>query len=173
MKVHHKLSAVVLIALTLFVVTPTAAMADVRWPVLRSGSSGIDVRTLQHLLRERNADRSAAGDTGTLRVDGRFGDATRRAVRELQRYKGLTVDGIVGPKTWAALARPVRRGESGEDVYTLQQQLRFNAYALTVDGRFGAATERTVRRAQRDTGLAVDGIARTNLWRELVGRNGD
>ena len=166
--------AVLLVLLTLMVVVPAAAAsASTTWPIMRTGDKGVDVRTVQHLLRQRNADRSPAGDTGSLRVDGTFGTATRRAVKELQRFKGLTVDGVVGRETWRALARPVRRGDAGEDVYALQEQLRHNAYAVTVDGRFGAATERAIRQVQADAGLEVDGIAHRSTWRALIGRSGD
>ncbi len=34
---------------------------------------------------------------------GRFGSRTRRAVQAFQRHDHLTVDGVVGPQTWAAL----------------------------------------------------------------------
>lgn len=60
-------------------------------PVLRQGSTGPAVRTLQELLG--------------VTVDGDFGPLTDRAVRDFQQANGLTVDGVVGPATWAALER--------------------------------------------------------------------
>lgn len=63
-------------------------------PVLRNGSRGEYVRELQQLL-------SAAGFA--CKIDGVFGAETRSAVRTYQAVAGLSVDGIVGPKTWAEL----------------------------------------------------------------------
>jgi peptidoglycan hydrolase-like protein with peptidoglycan-binding domain len=37
-------------------------------------------------------------------IDGTFGPKTRRTVKKFQRASGLKPDGIVGPKTIAALA---------------------------------------------------------------------
>ncbi|RFA31338.1 peptidoglycan-binding protein [Alkalilimnicola ehrlichii] len=53
----------------------------------------------------------------------------------------------------------LRRGDSGDAVANLQRQLQSQGFALTVDGRFGPATEATVRAYQQREGLAVDGIA--------------
>ena len=38
-------------------------------------------------------------------ADGKYGNITMREVRKFQRAQGLVVDGICGPKTWAALDR--------------------------------------------------------------------
>lgn len=38
-----------------------------------------------------------------LVVDGIFGPNTAYAVREHQRRQNLTIDGVVGPATWASL----------------------------------------------------------------------
>jgi len=66
--------------------------ADQSEPVLRLGSTGLPVRRLQSRM-------SAVGfDTGG--VDGRFSPKTEAAVKDLQQRSHLTVDGIVGKKTW-------------------------------------------------------------------------
>jgi peptidoglycan hydrolase-like protein with peptidoglycan-binding domain len=45
-----------------------------------------------------------------LAVDGVFGPRSARVARRFQREKGLIVDGLVGPQTWAAAWRlPVTR----------------------------------------------------------------
>ncbi|MFH2137930.1 MAG: peptidoglycan-binding domain-containing protein [Candidatus Omnitrophota bacterium] len=36
-------------------------------------------------------------------IDGRLGDKTKKAIREFQRVNELTIDGVVGPKTWEIL----------------------------------------------------------------------
>ncbi|MGD1712141.1 peptidoglycan-binding domain-containing protein [Dapis sp. BLCC M172] len=64
-------------------------------PTLYFGSTGEDVEYLQKWL-------NAAG-FGSLVVDGIFGVATEEAVKKFQKYYGLTVDGIVGPQSWAKL----------------------------------------------------------------------
>ena len=63
---------------------------------LRKGSKGADVVYLQQLL-------NAAGCTPQIEADGIFGSATQAAVMAYQVGHGLSVDGVVGPMTWAAL----------------------------------------------------------------------
>ena len=74
------------------------------WPgvYLRQGSTGSNVSALQRLL---NNARNTYTQLPLLRVDGVFGANTNNSVRLFQRAVGLTVDGIVGPATWNALAR--------------------------------------------------------------------
>ena len=44
-------------------------------------------------------------------VDGIFGQKTKKAVKQLQALKGLTQDGIVGPRTWDALLGDFNPGD--------------------------------------------------------------
>ena len=62
--------------------------------LLKKGSTGAGVLTLQRRLRERG---------WKLDADGEFGAVTDRVVRGFQADKQLEVDGEVGPRTWAAL----------------------------------------------------------------------
>ena len=61
---------------------------------LRIGSTGAEVKELQELLNLAGA---------SLNVDGVFGNDTYNAVISFQAVHDLTIDGIVGPKTWDAL----------------------------------------------------------------------
>lgn len=65
-------------------------------PLLRRGSVGLDVETLQRALK-------SAG-LYSLAIDTVFGAGTEQAVRAFQKKNLLTVDGLVGKRTWAALA---------------------------------------------------------------------
>ena len=79
-------------------VATATATAAVR-PTLRLGARGGAVVTLQQRLAALHYfDVSAA--------DGMFGQNTYHAVIAFQKVQGLGRDGIVGPATWAKLARP-------------------------------------------------------------------
>ncbi len=62
---------------------------------LRNGSKGTQVKVLQFLLNEFGYDCGEA--------DGIFGKKTTAAVKEYQKAKGLTVDGICGKNTWTRI----------------------------------------------------------------------
>jgi N-acetylmuramoyl-L-alanine amidase CwlA len=63
---------------------------------LRVGNTGTQVKVLQWLLNHTTDYTSGV-------VDGIFGTKTLAAVRQFQKANGLTVDGIVGKKTWQKL----------------------------------------------------------------------
>ncbi|MFE9955624.1 peptidoglycan-binding protein [Micromonospora sp. NPDC005299] len=74
-------------------------LAATSQPTLRQGSRGAAVTTLQTRLTALRYDVGG--------VDGIFGPSTHHAVVAFQKVNGLARDGIVGPRTWAALDRPV------------------------------------------------------------------
>lgn len=76
-------------------------------PTLRRGHKNANVAKLQELLKAAGCYN---GD-----IDGAFGPQTDEAVRLFQRKNGLTVDGIVGAKTWAALEKIQPAGGSDEE----------------------------------------------------------
>lgn len=73
-------------------------------PTLRRGCIGDAVKELQAALLALGADLGGFGEKSDG-IDGKFGAATEKAVRAFQAAHGLTVDGVVGSKTWAALEK--------------------------------------------------------------------
>lgn len=76
----------------------TETSTVITYPTIHQGTKGDIVTQLQSFL-------SMAGSS--LTIDGIFGSGTASAVRAFQKKYGLTVDGIVGPKTWEKLLEVV------------------------------------------------------------------
>ena len=109
-----------------------------------------------------------------------FDDATDRAVRAFQQRRGVTVDGLVGPETYAALqAARLSLGDrillhvpgrllGGDDVAALQERLLELGFdAGRVDSLFGTRTEQALVRFQREYGLVSDGVCGPATLRAL------
>jgi peptidoglycan hydrolase-like protein with peptidoglycan-binding domain len=77
--------------------TPGLPVSGIPTQTLREGDSGPEVLALQVYL-------NGVIDAGLVE-DGRFGPATTAAVRELQRLADITIDGIYGDDSAAALRR--------------------------------------------------------------------
>ena len=102
-------------------------------------------------------------------IDGITGPWTQRAVRTFQAQHGLTVDGVAGRQTRAALGkrgkpklgkRPMHIGQRGWDVAALQFLLHERGFGPGgFDGGFGPNTQNAVRRFQAAAHIGVDGVA--------------
>ncbi|MEG4109623.1 peptidoglycan-binding protein [Microcoleus sp. S13_C5] len=71
--------------------------SPVNMPVLRLGSSGEAVATVQEVLK---TSKHYGG-----KVDGDFSTLTDKAVRAFQKSFGIEADGIVNQETWTALSQ--------------------------------------------------------------------
>ncbi len=157
-----------LAALALLFGAPMAAQA--RYATLEFGSRGSEVLKLQKTLLSLGYD---PGGT-----DGKFGRGTEKAVKAFQQANGLTADGKAGNLTLSSLyASPssaansgtatqatnpntLQYGDDGSRVTELQAALKkLGYYAGSVDGRFGAGTQRAVIAFQKASGLTADGLA--------------
>ncbi len=108
-----------------------------------------------------------------------FDDVTDQAVRTFQQRRGLSVDGIVGRETYAALHAArwqlgdrllslASRPYTGDDVAALQERLLELGFdAGRVDGVFGTRTSEALRRFQREYGLVADGTCGPSTLRAL------
>jgi len=111
---------------------------------------------------------------------GVFGSATEDAVRRFQEDRGLPRDGILGPDTWRALVDAgFRLGDRllyrrvpplrGDDVAELQRSLNSLGFDCgKVDGILEAATMAAVLDFQDNRGMAIDGIAGSEVVAELA-----
>jgi N-acetylmuramoyl-L-alanine amidase len=150
---------------------------------LRRGASGSAVAEVRRMLASIGLlDNSGAGSDV-------FDAATELAVRHFQQRRGISVDGVVGAETFAALTGAHwRLGDrvlshvpgqlmTGDDVTALQVQLLELGYDLVrADGVFGPSTAEGTRAFQRDYGMVADGVcgpatvrALRQLGRRVVG----
>ncbi|MDQ7908262.1 peptidoglycan DD-metalloendopeptidase family protein [Phytohabitans sp. ZYX-F-186] len=137
-----------------------AAAAAPAWPLVREGQQGAQVRTVQHLLRQRGE---------TIVADGIFLGLTKAAVQRFQSANGLSADGIVGPLTWPVLLVPLDTGATGEAVRALQVQLNRYAAGLTVDGVLAGPTAEAVSAFKTERGLGSGSTVDVAVWQWLVG----
>jgi len=163
------------------------AVAEVKARLARlgllSGSSHVrdsaSLRSLMYPHGGTDTSEPSHWETTAL-VSADFDEELEQAVRQFQRERGITVDGIVGPETFRRLEEARwQLGDRvlsfqpghlfvGEDALQLQRQLsRMGFDCGKEDAYFGTLTDRALREFQRNTGLVVDGIAGPETLRAL------
>lgn len=78
--------------------TKEETTVSIKLPELKKGSKGEPVKAVQRILKSMGYDLGSNNP-----YDGDFGSKTDTAVRSYQKKNCLTVDGIVGAKTWGKL----------------------------------------------------------------------
>ena len=155
--------------------------------LLKKDMSGDDVRYMKECLFKLKMYPSKI----TKINNSTFGADTLSAVKSYQKSHRdingakLTVDGIIGRKSWEAIVRDyealfrpavsytrlLKKGMSGEDVRYVQTMLHSLKYLTKgknpTDGVFGNNTLNAVKAFQRARKLTVDGIVGRNTWGSL------
>lgn len=116
-------------------------------------------------------------------VTNSFGTKTEEAVKKFQAAKGLTADGVAGPKTLDAIDKALGRGTStststgsalkygatGDKVKDLQRDLTtIGFYYGDITGHYGSLTEQAVKKFQKSRGITQDGIAGTKTLNAIA-----
>lgn len=162
---------------------PTVAFGS---RTLSAGEQGTDVAVLQTvynlMLKVMNPPQGPMGQPVT--PTGIYDAATVQAVKNIQSYFGITVDGVAGPNTYFLFgqgvgahvtyggpgygSRTLSQGSQGGDVTVLQNRLNLFRYSSILgkpaDGIYGSRTASAVIQfqldaaANGDTGLTADGV---------------
>jgi hypothetical protein len=135
--------------------------------VIKRGSIGPLVSFAQERLRALGYD---------IAVDGDFGNNTQRAVRALQRSRGLKVDGVVGEKTWLQLAMPpssgvtVSEGDSGPLVVLAKELIEQRGESVSDGDVFQNLDVVSLMSIQLAAGLPVTGQFDDATWQLVSSR---
>ena len=159
--------------------------------ILKKGSTGEDVKYIQNCLISLNYSCGASG------ADGNFGSNTEKAVISYQKNhkdinnNRLSVDGIVGKKTWNAIERDfsnlnkikytrlLKKDMSGNDVRYIKDclfKLKYYPSNITKisNNKFGNDTYNAVLSYQtfnkdiNGNKLKVDGIIGRKTWDAII-----
>ena len=100
-----KIQVVALLLVVATVVAVAVALPVANAAVIKVGSRGTTVKTIQTKLKRWGYYKGG--------IDGIFGNQTRDAVKYFQRRNGLTADGIVGSATARAMGITLKGSSSG------------------------------------------------------------
>lgn len=133
------------------------------WPTAKNRT--YNARAVQHLLRDHGYTISTWEDS--------FGPYLKSKIRAFQKAKGLTQDGICGPKTLEKLCRTVRYGENRPGVRSAQLLLRKHGFhTMPIDtsissNPFGAQTNLLVQSFQMQHCKGRGALVGVGTWQNL------
>ena len=157
--------------------------------VLKQGDIGLAVNKMQaylYLFQERGLIQTRNFQ------DGVYGPRTAAAVKEFQRYAGLSQDGIIGNNTWDAIVNKLRElgivtnipvasdrfflssGATGIAVFKMQEYLNEIAAVnscmrpIPIDGMYGPRTVTAVQMFQYLYDLTIDGVIGSRTWDAIL-----
>ena len=115
-----------------------------------------------------------AGYAGMKKATDYFDDSFTSHIMQWQAQHGLAADGVIGPKTWAAIASAAptcTTSKNAKSAYTCAIQILVGG--LDVDGIYGPKTKAAVAAYQSANKLAVDGKCGPKTWASLIGVTSD
>ncbi len=149
---------------------PVSADSSRFWPTYhwgdkdsRSESHGV-IHALQFLLRAHGY---------SLAVDGVYGHATEKAVRQFQQAQHLVPSGEMNKPTWEALVVPLKQGSAGPAVIAAQIRLDAAGFAVPPTGRFDLPMKTALLKYQAQNGHTPDGVIGSYTWNALLEGEGD
>ena len=168
-------------------------LSPVEGVAMKKGNKGFKVRALQERLQELGYYKE--------KTTGIYDTNTIGAVRSFQKKNGLKADGTAGAETQKAIystnavradttptpkvtesptptptvavpEEPLKNGDKGADVKTLQKRLKELGYFnSTIDGKFGRDTVNALKAFQEAHGLDADGVAGKTTYDMLFSAN--
>jgi peptidoglycan hydrolase-like protein with peptidoglycan-binding domain len=149
-----------LVAVLVLVLATTGVAAAASFPHTSHGNRGVNVKALQHLLRQHGA---------TIEVTALYDNVSVAAVRSFQWGHGLPGTGQVDARTWAALIVTLRSGSKGEAVLAAQRLLNEKRHAgLALTGVYDAPTRAAVLAFQGHAGIGKTGDVGPVTWTALT-----
>lgn len=143
---------------------PTGGRTE-EWPVYSTdvGTENEATYVVQHLLEHHGYDLDYH--------DGLYGPGTASAVEDFQADRGLTVDGIAGPNTWAELCVTVAPDQVSSNwaTHAVNHVLdRLLGYDVDPYAAYTDATRQAVAQFQRGMNLTDDGVVGPDTWKAFV-----
>lgn len=163
---------------------------------LSEGATGESILALQYMLDVLSAFYIAVPE---IQMTGEYGEATKKAVTEVQKFFGLPVTGNLDEKTWNTIYdaykgivetvfvdekvfpedvydlgdKDLKLGTSGEAVAKLQRFLNGDSNRLSENGFFGRHTRWAVMDYQKRNNLPQTGVVDKMLKNHIINSQRD